>query len=149
MPLIHGALTDSVLGGFYEAYDHMGHGFLEAHCASALALELTTRGHHVAREVAVPVFYKGEKLGLQRLDMLVDDVLLVEVKATEQLHPAAIAQVRSYLRGTRLELGLVVNFGIRPRFERVLPTNDRKRTAFATECTENGTPAQVRSRLRR
>lgn len=126
VPLLHGDLTDSVISAFYEAYDHLGPGFLESLCVAVLERELRRRGHRVGREVPVPVTYRSEVLGVQRLDMLVDDVLVVEVKAADRLHPAALRQVRGYLRASRLELGLVVNFGPTPRFERVLLTNDRK-----------------------
>lgn len=124
--LLHGALTKSVIESFYESYDHLGYGFLEHLCARALDDELRARGHRVAREVSVPVHYKGREIGTQRIDMIVDDVLVVEVKAIEALTPASFRQVHNYLRATRLELGLILNFGPRPSFQRVIYTNDHK-----------------------
>lgn len=126
MTLLHGALTDSVIAAFYQVYNHLGPGFLESLYTLALERELRARGHRIGREVAVPVYYRGELLGRHRLDLIVDDVLVVEVKAVDRVHPAVFRQLRGYLRSTRLELGLILNFGPRPQFERVLYTNDRK-----------------------
>src|SRR5262245_29448980 len=77
----------------------------------ALERELRTRGHQVAREVSVPVFYKGEELSKERLDMVVDEKLVVEVKATLDLHKSARAQLFNYLKATKLEVGLLLHFG--------------------------------------
>lgn len=127
MALLHGALSDSVLAAFYEAYRHLGDGMLEKHCASALEDELRTRGHEVGREVSVGVWYKGRLLGTQRLDMIVDGKLVIEVKSMDALHPSAHRQLLNYLRVTMLEVGLPLNFGPKPTFKRVVFTNDRKR----------------------
>jgi len=103
--LLHGALTEPVI-------------------APALEDELLARGHRVTREVRVGVWYEGREIGTQRLDMIVDDVLIIEVKAMAEIHPAAFRQVHSYLRATRLELGLIVHFGPTPTVQRVIFTND-------------------------
>lgn len=87
---------------------------------AALERELRVRGHRVARELAVRVRYKGEEIGMQRLDMVVDDVLVVEAKATHVLHESATRQLYNYLRATNLELGLLLHFGPRAQFFRVL-----------------------------
>ena len=108
--LIGEELTRSVIGGFFEVYNTCGYGFLEAFYASALALELTLRGHEVRREVGIDVAYKGRVLGHQRLDMVVDGNLIVEVKATENLHRDAQRQLISYLRATDMEVGLLLHF---------------------------------------
>lgn len=126
MPLLHRELTDSVLAAFYESYRHVGDGLLEKHCATALESELRDRGHVVDREVSVAVWYKGMQLGTQRLDMIVDGRLVIEVKSMEALHPSAHRQLLNYLRVTALEVGLLLNFGPRPSFKRVVLTNDRK-----------------------
>ena len=118
--LIHERLTHSVIGAFYEVYNVLGFGFLEHLYVMALERELSARGHRVGREVWIPVIYKGEELGKQRLDMIVDDTLLIETKSTYDLHRAAERQVYNYLRATKLELALLLHFGPRPRFYRVL-----------------------------
>ena len=80
--LIHGLLTQSVIGAFYEVYNTLGFGFLEGVYSSAMERELMLRGHTVEREVQVRVRYKGAELATQRLDMVVENKLLLEVKST-------------------------------------------------------------------
>ena len=124
--LVEERLTQSVIGAFYDVYNTLGFGFLEHLYALALELELRERGHHVAREVGVPVLYKGKDLGTQRLDMIVDERLVVETKATYELHKAASRQVYNYLRATRLEVGLLLHFGPEPRFFRLFCRNKKQ-----------------------
>ena len=114
--LIHERTTHSVIGAFFQVYNALGFGFLEAVYTSALERELRDRGHKVGREVLTPVSYKGELIARQRLDMLVDEKLVVEVKSTYELHGAAPRQVYNYLRGTGLRLGLLLHFGPTPEF---------------------------------
>ena len=85
----------------------------------ALERELISRGHFVGREVYVPVVYKGELLVRQRLDMVVDEMLIVEVKSTYELHRAATRQVFNYLRATNMDLGLLFHFGPEPKVYRI------------------------------
>ena len=126
--LIHDRLTYSVIGAFYEVYYTLGYGFLEQVYVSALTRELRSREHDVAREVSVPVLYKEEEVARQRLDMIVDQQLVIEVKSTRTLHDGSVRQVENYLRGTRLELGLLLHFGPQPRFYRVISTNQFPRS---------------------
>jgi GxxExxY protein len=122
--LLEEELTYSVIGAFFEVYNTLGFGFLEYLYVRALERELLARGHRVAREVNIPVFYKGEDLGYQRLDMIVDEKLVVEAKAAYELHRAASRQVHSYLRATKLEVGLLLHFGPEPQFFRLICPND-------------------------
>ncbi len=118
--LIEARLTHSVIGAFYEVYRTLGYGLLEQLYSSALTIELRRRGHLVAREVRVPVFYKGTELGWQRLDMVVDGRLVVEIKASEALPPTARRQLIAYLAATHLQVGLLLHFGPNPRFFRLI-----------------------------
>ena len=124
--LIEEELTKAVIGVFYEVYNHLRFGFLEHLYVMAMERELRERGYRVGREVAVPVFYKGEHLGTQRIDMIVDEKLIVEAKSTLALHPAASRQVNSYLRATHLEVGLLLHFGPEPKFYRHVLSNQKK-----------------------
>jgi GxxExxY protein len=117
--LIHERLTHSVIGTFFDVYNALGFGFLEAVYGAALERELRDRGHQVGREVFVPVFYRGEAIARQRLDIVVDRKLVVEIKSTYELHGAAPRQVYNYLRGTQLRLGLILHFGPTPKFYRI------------------------------
>ena len=118
--LVHERLTHSVIGAFYEVYNTLAYGYLEQNYIAALAIELRGRGHVVEREVAARVWYKGHVIGWHRLDMLVDRTLVVEAKSTPSLHPSAQRQLLNYLSATRLEVGLLLHFGPKPRFYRVV-----------------------------
>jgi len=124
--LFEGQLTHSVIGAFYEVYNNLGFGFLERLYVMALERELLDRGHRVAREVSVCVLYKGQELGAQRLDLIVDKRLVIETKATWDLHKSATRQLYNYLRATNLELGLLLHFGPQPKFYRIICRNTRR-----------------------
>jgi GxxExxY protein len=121
--LVEEALTRSVIGAFFEVYNTLGFGFLERLYVAALEKELLARGHRVSREVVVPVSYKGDALGVHRLDLIVDEMIVVEVKSTYELHRAATRQLYSYLRATNLEVGLLLHFGPEARYHRVVSLN--------------------------
>jgi GxxExxY protein len=121
--LIEEQLTKSVIGAFYEVYNTLGYRYLEQVYLAALERELRARGHAVGREVWVPVHYKGEVISRQRLDMIVDERLVVEAKSTQELHKSAPRQVYNYLRATRLQVGLLLHFGPEPAFYRLVHTH--------------------------
>ena len=125
--LLHDGLTHSVIGAYYEVYNTLGHGYLESIYLAALERELRMRGHSVARELSVRVMYKGEEIGMQRLDMVIDDVLVVEAKSTHTLHESASRQLFNYLRATNLEVGLLLHFGPRAQFFRLVCEKNFKR----------------------
>jgi GxxExxY protein len=116
--LLEEQLTSSVIGAYYNVYNTLGYGFLEHLYGLALERELQTKGHRVAREVLVQVKYKNHDLGFQRVDMVVDERLIVEIKSTEQLHPAAGRQLYNYLKATGVQVGLLLHFGLKPAFYR-------------------------------
>jgi GxxExxY protein len=121
--LLEEALTRSVIGAFFDVYNTLRFGFLEHIYSMALERELLAKGHRVAREVGVRVMYKGLELGIQRLDMIVDDALVIETKATTELHKSAHRQLRSYLRATNLEIGLLLHFGPQANHYRITSRN--------------------------
>ena len=125
--LLEEKLTRSVIGAFFDVYNNLGFGFLEHLYVSALERELIARGHRVAREVVVRIYYKGEELGVQRLDMIVDEKLVIETKATLELHKIAVPQLFNYLRATNLDVGLLLHFGPDPKFYRVVSPSARRR----------------------
>lgn len=116
--LVHERLTHSAIGAFFKVYNTLGFGFLENIYVMALERELLARGHRVAREVWVPVFYEGYLIGKHRLDMLVDEVLVIETKSAYRLRSGDERQVYSCLRSTNLEVGLLFHFGPRAEFYR-------------------------------
>jgi GxxExxY protein len=124
--LIEERLTHSVIGAFFEVYNELRLGLLECLYAAALERELIARGHRVAREVTVRVYYKGEEIGTQRLDLVVDEKVVVEIKSTRELHRDAWRQLHSYLKCTRLEVGLLLHFGSEAKFHRIVCRNHER-----------------------
>ena len=123
--LLEETLTHSVIGAFFDVYNALGNGFLEHVYVEALEYELRARGHGVGREVAVSISYRGQPLATQRLDMIVNDKLVIEVKSTHELHKAASRQLFNYLRATSLEVGLLLHFGPEPKFYRLISPTQR------------------------
>jgi GxxExxY protein len=148
--MLEEALTQSVIGAFYEVHKGLGFGFREYIYARALEMELRAKGHGVQRELGVPVYWRGEVIARQVLDMVVDGRLVIETKATERLHPVAVQQLFSYLCSTNLEVGLLLHFGRQARFQRVICENRLKRQASETgpaghAPTGAGTPCRAAS----
>ncbi len=127
--LFEEALTRKIIGAFFHVHNALGYGFLESVYKKALELELVSRGLHVAREVAVDVLYKGEMVGLFRADIIVESRVVLEVKAARKGDSADVAQLLNYLRATDLELGLLLHFGPRASFKRLIASNGFVRSA--------------------
>jgi len=125
--LKHSSLTDKIIGVFYDVYNELGHGFLESTYGEAMSLALTESGSSVAREVSLPVWFRGRKVGQYFADLVIDDIVLVELKATRTLEPSHEAQLLHYLKSTEIEVGLLLNFGPHPQFRRFLFDNERKK----------------------
>ena len=113
--------VESILGGFYDVYRNFrGYGLSESIYSNALAYELELRGHRVEREFRIAVCYKGRRVGKQRLDMVVDQKIIVESKATEGLSPNASTQLLNYLRVSPFSVGLLLHFGPRANFRKLV-----------------------------
>lgn len=120
------AITRSIIGAFFEVYNTLGYGFLESVYAEALARELRRRGHRVEREVMVRIWYKSEIIARQRVDMIVDGKVIVELKAGLALHSTAPRLLYNYLRATDKEVGLLLHFGPEPKYFREYCPNTKK-----------------------
>ena len=114
--LIEEELTQEVIGCFYEVYDEVGYGFLEYVHSKALEKEMRIRRLTPVREYEAIVDYKDEPLCSCRLDLVVNQKLIVEVKSTEVLPPISMRQLCNYLRSTEFEVGLLLHFGPEPKF---------------------------------
>ena len=124
--LLEAERVHSIVSAFFVVYNYFGSGGLcEAAYAGALEYELTMCGHTVARELGVPVYYKERLVARQRLDMVVDDRVIVESKATERLSPSAGPQLIGYLRATKFQVGVLLHFGPHPKFYRFVDTMKR------------------------
>ena len=122
----HSELTDTIIGVFYDVYNDLGFGFLESVYRKALRLALMGKGLAVESEVPVSVFFRGVSVGDFRADLVVNQLVLLELKTAEKIVRAHEAQVLNYLRSTELELGLILNFGPQPQVRRLLLDNARK-----------------------
>lgn len=122
----HSTLTGSIIASAQKVYRVLGSGFLEKVYRNSLRLELEAIGLEVQIEAPIEVRYRGEIVGFFSADLLVNNLIIVEIKAVEQLIQAHEVQLVNYLRATRVEVGLLMNFG--PKFEvkRRIFTNDRK-----------------------
>ena len=122
----HSELTDVIIGVFYDVNNELGFGFLESVYQKAMNLALTEKGLRVESEVATSVFFRGQKVGDSRADLLVNQIVLLELKTVDRIVRAHEAQVLNYLRSTELELALILNFGPQPQVRRLLLDNSRK-----------------------
>ena len=104
------AVTNRILHCAVEVHRHLGPGLLESVYESALCIEFTLSGVSFKRQVGIPVYYKGELLAEHRPDLIVEDMIVVEVKSVERIAPIHIAQTVNYLRITSLKVGLILNF---------------------------------------
>jgi GxxExxY protein len=124
--LRYAAITDAIIGAFYEVYNELGHGFLESVYREALALVLAERGLKIEQEKAVTVRFRKRTVGVFRTDLLVNNAVIVELKCARTLDAAHEAQLLNYLKATEFEVGLLLNFGTRPQVRRMLLDNARK-----------------------
>jgi len=125
--LKHADLTEKVIGIFYDVYNELGYGFLEIVYEESLVIALRQAGMAVARQVPLPVWFRDQKVGEFRADLIVDNCVLLELKSARSLEPAHEAQLLHYLKSTEIEIGLLLNFGVRPQFRRLRFDNERKK----------------------
>ena len=128
--LLEARRVHSIVGAFFEVYNYFGFGLSESIYSRSLELELIDRGHRVSREVAVEIHYKGRRAGRQRLDMLVDEAVIVENKATASLSSDARPRLLSYLKATPLQVGLLLHFGPEPKFYRLVDSGPKSFAAI-------------------
>lgn len=123
----HSELTDTIIGVFYDVYNELGFGFLESVYRNSLRLALIEKGLGVKEEVRTPVYFRGNNVGDFKADLIVNQIILIELKTAETLVRAHEAQVLNYLKATSLEIGLLFNFGPKPQVRRLIYDNERKR----------------------
>lgn len=122
----HGDITQKVIGVFYGVYNDLGYGFLESVYQKALGLALSAAGLRVCSPFKIEVSFRGTQVGHFEGDILVENCVLLELKATRALDTSHQAQLLNYLRATDIEVGLLLNFGPKPEFKRLLFDNVRK-----------------------
>lgn len=125
--LKHNDVTDKILHGFFKVvYPQLGYGFLEKVYENAMLIALHDLGLKATSQAKIEVYFQGQPVGEYFADLLVEDAVLVELKAVNHLTNEHEAQLLNYLRATPYEVGLLLNFGIKPEFRRKIFDNHRK-----------------------
>ncbi len=120
-------LTGKIIGAAMEVHNHLGNGFQEVVYQRSLAIELGMRNIVFEREKVMELSYKGHHVGTRRADFLVEDQIMVEIKALKELEDVHLAQAINYLEAYGLETGLLINFGnTRLQFKRVMKPKQQK-----------------------
>ena len=127
MELLHKDLTDDILKAFYDVYNELGFGFLEKVYQNSLFIELGNRGFEVEAQKQIKVYYKNISVGEYYADLVVNNIILIEIKAADTCVKSFESQVVNYLRATNIEVGLLLNFGLKPEFKRRVFDNHRKK----------------------
>lgn len=122
----HADVTDKVLRAFFKVYNTLGYGFAERVYENALAIELKRSGLQVEKQKGITVYYEGEVVGDYVADVVVNGVVMLELKAVRTSTEEHEAQLLNYLKATPVEVGLLLNFGEKPEHRRKIFDNDRK-----------------------
>lgn len=131
--LLHGELTDKIIGVFYSVYNELGNGFLESVYKNAMLLALAEAGLNAEAERATPVMFRGQNVGNFFADILVEKRVILELKTANNINAAHESQLLNYLRATDIEVGLILNFGTKAQFKR-LRMDNRLKTIRGNPC---------------
>ena len=126
MELLHKELTDEIIKTYYDVYNELGYGFLEKVYQNSMFIELKSRGFTVEAQKQIKVHYKGKEVGEYYADLIINNLIILELKATEVIVKEFEWQLINYLRATDIEVGLLLNFGTKPEFRRKVFDNSRK-----------------------
>lgn len=124
--LLHKDITDLIIKAFFNVYNKLGYGFLEKVYENSMLIELQELGLKCERQKQIEVFYKNKNVGEYFADLIVNDLIIIELKAAENISPEHEAQLTNYLRATNCEVGLLLNFGKTPQFKRKIFKNEFK-----------------------
>ena len=119
--------TSKIIGAFYNVYNTLGYGFLEKVYERALVTELEENGFRAECQEPIKVHYNGKPVGNYFADIVVDEKVVLEIKAAAKISKAHETQLINYLKATQIEIGFVLNFGPEPAFRRKIYSNSRKR----------------------
>lgn len=131
MNFLHKETGDKVLRAFYNVYNKLGFGFAEKVYENSLMIEFQKLGVKREKQKKINVYYEGEMVGEYFADIVVEDAVILELKAATGIAPEHETQLFNYLRSTDIEVGYVLNFGEKPQFKRIIFTNDRKQNRNA------------------
>jgi GxxExxY protein len=122
----HQAITEKIINSFYTVYNILGYGFLEKVYENAMLIELRKAGLDVVPQAPIKVFYNDQIVGEYFADLIVGNSVIVELKATAKLSVEHEAQLLNYLKATKHEVGLLLNYGPKPEFKRKVYDNTMK-----------------------
>jgi len=122
----HEYLSDQIIQIFYQVYNELGYGFLERVYQNAFYIALKQAGFEVEAHRKIKVWFRGVEVGEYFADLIVNNLIIIELKATETLVDEHEAQLVHYLRGTDIEVGLLLNFGKKPQIKRKVYDNNLK-----------------------
>lgn len=122
----HTDLTEQIIKAFYKVYNTLGYGFLEKVYVNALVIELGKMGINARLQSPITVYYDDKMIGEYFADLIVQDRVIVEIKAVKSLNIEHEAQLLNYLKATKIETGLLLNFGPKPEIKRKAFDNARK-----------------------
>ena len=122
----HTDLTERIIKCFYNVYNKLGYGFLEKVYENSLMIELRNSGLNSQKQIPIDVYYDDEKVGFYCADLIVENLVIIELKAAEGLIEEHEAQLTNYLRATEIEVGLLLNFGKTPQIKRKVFSNKYK-----------------------
>lgn len=124
---LHHDITDKIIKCFYKVYNELGYGFLEKVYENALLIELVNNGLICTKQKPIKVYYSGNLVGNYYADIIVENKVILELKAAETLMEEHELQLINYLKATEIEIGLLLNFGKKPQISRKIFTNDNKK----------------------
>jgi len=125
--LKHKEITDKILKAFYTVYNELGTGFLESVYEKAIALVLKESELKVDSQKQLSVYFRNSIIGEFKPDLIINNCVIVELKAVKAIVPEHEAQLINYLKATEVEVGLLLNFGDKPEFKRIVYENKRKK----------------------
>ncbi len=126
MEYLHKDITDRIIRAFYNVYNDLGFGFLEKVYENAMMIEIASFGMNCCKQKPIEVYYKLKKVGEYFADIIVEDKVIIELKAAECLIPEHEAQLLNYLKATEIEVGLLLNFGKTAQIKRQIYENRLK-----------------------
>ena len=121
--MLYKDLTDQIINSYFTVYNTLGYGFLEKVYENALCLELSNRGLNCICQQPITVYYQDVEVGIYYADIVVNELVILELKAAEFLRPEHECQLVNYLKATDIEVGLLFNFGRKADFKRKIFTN--------------------------
>ena len=127
MDLLHGEITEKIIKAYYNVYNTLGYGFLEKVYENSMVIELRKMGMKVNSQYPITVYYESEIVGEYFADLIVNDIVVIELKASKSLLEEHECQLINYLKATKIELGLLLNFGKEAEYKRKVFMNKFKK----------------------